>query len=333
MDKMEKLNRIKGCLYGVADGDAMGLPVEFQNKESIQKEYGVIDKFIGGGTWGKDKGSVSDDTEMMLAVATGIIHNPENPIGEIGKCFIDWYNEEPFDVGICCSNVIGRVRNEMALHGYDENDWHKCAKAYSEHGNSGGNGALMRTAYVGCYYKDVVDVIYWAREICKMTHYDSVAALDCAIVSRIIHDLIDGGDEEIIKKHTLLNLYYGDRFKYFNVGEYDFDVKPNGYGVHSLMCALHSVLTTNSFKDAIIKAVNMGGDTDTIGAITGSIAGALYGYDGIPKEWAEGVEWRARGRIDTILPYAYQQRCGGELFESADVSGRSEEIVSTGSKG
>lgn len=304
-----KIERLMGTMVGLAVGDALGVPVEFMDREEIYKRYGVLDKMVGGGTWGKPAGTVSDDTEMALAVAEGIIDNPKAPIPYIGERFIRWYNGKPFDVGICCSMVISGV---IADGGYTSLDWYRVARSYDRNsgGKSGGNGGLMRTAYIGCYYRDKKDVEEIAWDVCGMTHWNSVAQADCSLMSLIIHSLIDGGGKEDIEKLVSGYEFSKGRYDLAEIEGYPFKVRPSGYGVNSLKCALKCVLSSRNFKDALVHAVNMGGDTDTIGAITGAIAGALYGVDNIPDDWKKSLDRNIMERIVNVCAYAGINRLG-----------------------
>ena len=323
---MLKVDKIVGVMVGVAVGDALGVPVEFMDWKSIRDKYGILDRMVGGGTWGQPAGAVSDDTMMALAVAEGIVKNPKDPVESIGEKFIEWYKGRPFDVGICCSSVIQNVMMKKTANKWD---WFLSASDYDKRsrGRSGGNGGLMRTAFVGCYYKEPKDVVVQASDICGMTHQNSVAQTDCELMSLIIHELIDGGDKESIEN---LIMNYEDCNKRYDIGEiegYPFNVKPNGYGVNSLACALKCVLTTRSFRDAVIMAVNMGGDTDTIGAITGAIAGALYGADSIPKEWIQAIDNKVMDRILKVSMSGAINRLGGSEKVVAEVCEWSKKYV------
>ena len=302
-----KIEKIVGTMMGLAVGDALGVPVEFVNAEDIRKRYGVLDKMTGGGTWGQEAGTVSDDTAMALAVAEGIVNNANNPVPEIGKRFIDWYKGRPFDIGFCCASVIQQMED---LEGADAYDWFNASKDYDVEsgGRSAGNGGLMRTAFVGCYYREPKNVEYYAKDICRMTHYDEGAQLDCCLLSLIIHKLIDGGTKEDIEN---LVMKYEIRYNLGEIEGYPFRVEPSGKSWNSLACALKCVLATRSFKDAVVMAVNMGGDADTIGAITGAMAGALYGDEEIPVEWKNALKRDVRTKILDVCSYAGINRMGG----------------------
>lgn len=325
-----KIEKILGCMIGLACGDALGVPVEFKSREAIYEEFGVIENMVGGGTWGKPAGTVSDDTEMALCVAEGIIENPKDPVPSIGERFVRWYENEPFDVGVCCSIVIARMLGKKSKKA----DWFRESKRYAAESNGRccGNGGLMRTAYVGVFYNNLKDVKCNAYDICKMTHNNIDVCDDCSMVSTIIHELIEGGTKETIESIVL-----GDkRSDVYDLGDiegYPFMVKPTGYSVNSLKCALKCVLTTRSFKDAVVMAVNMGGDTDTIGAITGAIAGALYGVEGIPEEWINALDDDAFDRIIHVSMMGAVNRMGGYENVVSRIREWNKEEVQTGNEG
>lgn len=288
-----KKDRAFGVMFGLAVGDALGLPFEFMDKYEILEKYGNVKDMIGGGTWGKEKGTVSDDTCMALAVAEGICRDCDNPVPQVGRKFLEWYDTKPFDVGTCIAYTLRNAQRGI--------DWYDSAREYNDTtGQGAGNGALMRTAYVGAYYWHLHEIEKRAKDICKMTHWHKKAQRDCALMSLIIHDLISGKGKNGIEERIST---YEDACVDYDLGviegEY-FYFAPNGYTVNSMMCALRCVLKTDSFRDAVLMAVSMGGDTDTIGAITGAIAGALYGYTGIPSEWIDSLDKGIRERLYNV---------------------------------
>ncbi|MEK3725376.1 ADP-ribosylglycohydrolase family protein [Paenibacillus sp. FSL H8-0034] len=102
---MDVFNRIKGGLYGVAIGDALGGTTEFMTSKEVKAKYGYLTEIIGGGVWELEKGEVTDDTMMTLCVAEGILANPLNPMPYIGEQFMNWYRTDPKDIG----NIIRHV--------------------------------------------------------------------------------------------------------------------------------------------------------------------------------------------------------------------------------
>jgi len=288
-------DRIRGAMYGVAVGDALGAPLEFMTAESIMKEHGLVKDMIGGGWLNVWPGEITDDTQMTIAVAKGITEQPDNPIQAIGMRFIEWFASGPKDVGATCATSIRRaiaVAQDKANPSPE--DWLE-ASTYTDlitGGRSAGNGSLMRTAYVGLYYIDERDVHNIAGVVSKMTHHDRVAAQDCQAYSIMIRRIIEEpavGKRLAIIQDVLRVWPSGERYNLDELSSEDYVPNPTGYVVDSFATALHCIETTYSFEDAVVKAVNLGGDADTIGAITGGLAGALYGYRSIPERWTRAL--------------------------------------------
>lgn len=309
--KNTSISRMRGAMYGVAVGDALGAPLEFMSAESIQQQHGIVRDMIGGGWLNVRPGEFTDDTQMTLAVAHGIAESPEDPIAAIGRHFVDWLNSRPKDIGATCANSIRRAmyiaEDELSP---TQKDWLNAAAATHTltHGRSAGNGSLMRTVYVGIYYKREQEVLRKAYAISKMTHYDEVAAVDCAAYSSAVSKMIE--EDDLLKRLQII-IHYTDKAGYCNE-RYPFDAlfspfftpKPTGYVVDSFAAALHCIYTTGSFGEAVVKAVNLGGDADTIGAITGGLAGALYGYEAIPERWIRCLAPKGRAEMDSLCDIA-----------------------------
>lgn len=307
--KSKSLDRIRGAMYGVAVGDALGAPLEFMSAECIQARHGVVRDMIGGGWLNVRPGEITDDTQMTICVARGIAQNPKNPVEPVGMHFIQWYASGPKDVGAICASSISNARS--AAHDFSgptESDWKEASiRSHISHGGrSAGNGSLMRTVYVGLYYNHELSVIDKAHRISQMTHYDPIASTACTsyslAVSRLIHE------DDIERRRGLLAyaITGGPEPEYDPdvIASDDFIPNPTGYVVDSFAAALHCLYTTDTFEEAVVKAVNLGGDADTIGAITGGLAGALYGYSAIPERWTKYLNWNVCAEIDALCAIA-----------------------------
>lgn len=274
----DKLSRYEGALLGVAVGDALGAPLEFMQAEDIKKKYGTVRDMLSGGWLNVIPGEVTDDTQMTIAVAEGIKANPDNPYCEIGKRFIDWYDTNPKDIGNTCRTVISSARDQSE----NQIDWWKIAlDVYTiTNGKTAGNGALMRTIYPAMFYNECPGNV--AKAIGAMTHYhaDSDVAIFnyVTVISEILEvpEKIDVGwaKERIEFRMKAVRDRLDGRSS-----------RPSGYVIDSAVCAMDAIRYTSSFKEALIYAVNLGGDADTIGAITGGLAGAIYGSKEIPLRW------------------------------------------------
>lgn len=272
-------SKIKGSLYGFAIGDAMGATTEFMDKNIIKVRYGKISDIIGGGWLRLEPGEVTDDTQMTMCVCDAIryafgdkksFHYDDNLDQSdvfLSKCcynFTKWYLSEPDDIGGCCRRVIEKCRYTT-----DPKYWFDIA----DNSNSLGNGSLMRTMPIilSGQSEDL------ARLQGRLTHNNT--ACDVAI-SMYYQNM-----EEIL---------YHDTFRTVARCAYE----PEGHVVNTLNNALYWTQHSDSFEDAIVSAVNDGGDADTIAAITGSLAGALYGYDAIPQRWIGQLDAKVKRDLD-----------------------------------
>ncbi len=318
-------DKIRGALYGVAVGDALGAPLEFMTAEDIQRRHGHVSEMIGGGWLNVKPGEVTDDTQMTICVARGITMNPEYPIEEIGGEFVKWYHSRPKDIGsTCSSSIYSAIQNAKWHSGYEKPsdtydwkpsvlDWRDASEKTDKqfHGRSGGNGSLMRTVYAGLFYTDLYTVTGKATEISKMTHYDETAARICALYCRMVWRMIHDFDLQQCTNHFLGAALMDGYEKAFEV---DFKPNPSGYSVDSFLAALYSINQAlnrkEGFRQAIETAVNLGGDADTIGAITGGLAGALWGYEAIPETWIKALSLKDRNTLDELAYAAAQHQEG-----------------------
>lgn len=303
----KRIDRIKGALYGVVLGDALGAPLEFMTQEEIRRRHGgKVKEMIGGGWLDVEPGEITDDTQMTLAVAQGIVANPENPIEGIGQRFIDWISKGPKDVGGTCAMSI-RQAARRSQEGPNEEMWKKASKntATLNRGRSGGNGALMRAVYPGLYYSDLGEAENIAARQAEMTHRDNLSTHACILYTEMIRLLTEGGKgKEVIEQVARDNKLIMALFT-LEAGE---ELRPTGYVVDSFKCALWSIATTESAEDAIVEAANLGGDADTIAAIAGGLAGAIYGYNQLPNRWIQELDPETKKELDRLAEAAVENR-------------------------
>jgi len=285
------LNRIRAGLYGVAIGDALGATLEFMDKQQIKQKYSQLRDIVGGGWLSLKPGEWTDDTEMTIAVAQGILENPYYPVTHIGDNFLSWLQTNPPDVG---NTINATYQKYLTL-----NNWHEAAKAVHNEMRTAGNGALMRTLPVALMYKDPADIYMISMYIARMTHWDSEAGLTCFFYCLLARQFLNGIRDKkeawknasdlfftIIREEFVIAGYFLLRDKLDDIESWPEDrLKPSGYTVDTLACALWCFYKGENFEETVIKAVNLGGDADTIGAVTGGLAGVYWGYEGIPKRW------------------------------------------------
>ncbi|SHJ99498.1 ADP-ribosyl-[dinitrogen reductase] hydrolase [Geosporobacter subterraneus DSM 17957] len=278
---MDLEDKIRGMLFGLALGDALGGPLEFMKEEDIRWQFGIVEDMIGGGWLKLEPGETTDDTAMTLCVVKGIMENKEEPIDAIGKYFMEWYASEPKDIG---------MGTRHALEAYQvHRNWIKAGEAAhtASGGRSAGNGALMRCAPVAYFYRDDYEkMIAVTKAQSQMTHIDPLGIEACCINNHIVWELLQGkaleeGVQTALEKYDIQGRY---RDCIERTVQYQ-QLNPSGFAVDTLRCSLYALMNTGDFYDAVVTAVNMGGDADTIGAVTGAIAGVHYGYAALPAIW------------------------------------------------
>ncbi len=301
------LDVIKSVVLGSAIGDALGVPVEFASREEL-KEKPITD-MEGFGTYPYPAGSWSDDTSMSLA-ALDSLANDKVDLDEIMYNFGKWYYEdeytpigEMFDVGNTCS---------FAIHNYFKGkcDVHNCGIDEEE---ANGNGSLMRI-YPICLYvlsKGLSDVeaINYIHNVSALTHAHMRSKIACGIYYFILKEIINRPHpSSIVLGLSNARIFYQDKSElrayrrrlfeiigkaYIKNKHWDNftedAIRSTGYVVDTLEAVIWCLRTTDNYKDCVLKAVNLGDDTDTIAAIAGGLAGALYGYNAIPKEWLNAL--------------------------------------------
>ena len=297
-------------MMGVVVGDALGCPVQFMSREEISgRAAGPVTGMESGGVYHMPAGTWTDDSSMALAALDSIRELGEVDLEDIMTSFVDWYEEgeytpfgEAFDMGNTCSNAIELFENGT--------DVYHCGGTW-EHSN--GNGSLMRIM-PACLYayenkQTSEEAVKTVHEIGGLTHNHLRARLACGLYYFCVKEILDGEgslkdrlqtgldkgfafyDKDIANRVELS--HYGrlrDLNQFADVPESG--IKSTGYVVDSLEAAVWSLIGTDSFRDCLLKAVNLGDDSDTIGAIAGGLAALYYGYEEIPEEWLSVIKRR-----------------------------------------
>lgn len=281
-------------VVGFIVGDAMGVPTEFCMREKLFKN--PVTEMIGFGSHPVPAGSWSDDTSMTLGLIDSIINKKELNYNDIMNNFVEWVSsgkytpsDKVFDIGKTCLRAIQNYRKNVEPTECGLKDI-----------NSNGNGSLMRILPLVyyLYYKNITDedkIIELTNNISSLTHGHEISKMGCYIYVRYVLYLLYGFNkyEAYSKIQNLDYSFYKEetievyhRILKENILQYDVkDISSSGYIVDTLEASLWMLLNTNSYKEAIIGSINLGNDTDTIGAICGSLAGIIYGHDEIPKKW------------------------------------------------
>ena len=292
-------SRSIGAFVGLAIGDALGAPIQFKRRDT----YEHVSGYTAGGTYQLEPGYWTDDTSMALCLAETLLSKGNYDPVDFGDRLVRWVDEgynsslpKCFDIGQTTLRAIGAYRR----YGHDDcgvtGEW------------AGGNGSIMRLAPVPIFYQEFGE---FAEQVSVtqgiLTHNHEVPNDGCRLLSKIIVEGIRTGD-----KHAALSsvetLQVADKILHVKNREYEEKdrnhIKSDGYVVSTLEAAMWSVWKTDNFKDALLLAVNLGDDADTVGAVAGQIAGAIYGIEEIPKEWVSDLTQSPR-----ILEY------GQKLFE------------------
>lgn len=311
---------IKAGIFGVVVGDALGVPVEFTSR--AERRGDPVINMREYGTHNQPKGTWSDDSSMALATLDSIIENAGIDYDDMMERFRDWMvngNYTPlgtvFDVGITCSRAIEKYRSGV--------DPIECGGAGE---GDNGNGSLMRIMPVSLY--DALEEEYWSDTFIEeaaenahgtsgLTHRHSRSMIACLMHTSICHELIYRKDEPVYmalwkgihgtfdfyeRRAVSLPWYDGAFKKEIQADAYgrlrdleafanlpDSGVKSSGYVVHTLEAAIWCLLNSDSYEECVLKAVNLGEDTDTVGAVAGGLAGLAFGYDSIPAEWLDVI--------------------------------------------
>lgn len=279
--------RYLGCLLGLACGDAIGTTVEF----SLRGSFEPVTDMTGGGPFGLQPGQWTDDTSMALCLAHSLVyHKAFNPVDQMYR-YCNWANYgymsstgECFDIG---GTVLGALqRYQQTLNPFSG----------SIDPQSAGNGALMRLAPVPMFYAVSLEkTVRYSGESSRTTHAAN-EAIECAqLFGAQIRAALLGADKQDILSNSGFTPYSGKVLALAN-GTYcakkEAEIKGSGYVVESLEAALWCFLNTNSYVEAVLKAVNLGDDADTTAAIVGQLAGAFYGISAIPEHWLARLAMR-----------------------------------------
>ena len=266
-------------------------------------------------------GETTDDTAMTLAVAEGIMESPEAPFQAIGARFIEWAKSGPKDIGgTCRSSIMEAIR--IGGDRPEFRAWKEGSQRVAERNGhrSGGNGALMRAVYPALFYPDKDEAVLITRNQGHMTHWDGSSDEACQIYALMVHCLITEaekleGDPGRLRKqfdeHLRPTKYNTDNL--LRLGRSG-GLEPSGYVVDSFKCALFCLWDSEGFADAVCNAANMGGDADTIAAICGGLAGALYGFQAIPQEWVSSLSTHDRERLDAAAASAVESQGKSMMF-------------------
>jgi ADP-ribosylglycohydrolase len=325
---MKKLE-IQDILYGIAVGDALGVPVEFKSRQYLKEN--PVTEMIGWGTHYQPIGTWSDDTSLSLCLTESLCKDKFD-ISDLGNRFINWRdngywgaNDTMRDIGNTTLDSILRLKAgvpQIISGGFERTD--------------NGNGSLMRILPLLYFIKDKNIMVQWSnvKEVSQITHGHIQSKLACMFLIQFAEYILKIKQEGIVPINQIVScalsdiqnrfnsfikeaIFYGDIIpeedifvfnRLINLHPFDWvrlkesEIKSSGYVIDTLEASIYCLLNSNSYKDAVLKAVNLGEDTDTTGAVTGGLAGILYGYENIPAYWIESITNQTG--IENLAKYA-----------------------------
>lgn len=260
---MIKDQKIKAAVYGFIVGDALGVPYEFKARDTFS-----CTDMVGHGTWDQEKGTWSDDSSMVLATLDALSKkyaSKTDLLASIMNNFLSWRwdakytaHNEVFDIG----NTTAEAISAYCQRG----DVKTCGRRSED---SNGNGALMRILPLAFqeYDESLID------DVAALTHNTTRSKFICEIYIKIVQSLINDTFDPFDPYLCMIRDMRRDQ------------VKSTGYVIDSFTACLWCFLNSGNYAEAVYRAVNLGGDTDTIAALTGALAGIYYGLDDIPDKW------------------------------------------------
>ena len=285
---LTQADRARGALLGLAVGDALGTTLEFSRRD----QHPLHTEMTGGGPFGLRPGEWTDGTSMALALAESLIAHPALDPRDLMDRFVAWWRDGALSCTGRCFDIGITTRDALERYARDGNPF-----AGSADPRAAGNGSVMRLApavLVALPGEDEARRI--AVEQGRTTHAAPEALEGCALLAGLLREAILGGTKEAVlaprdwRGEAAIAAIAAGSWR----GRPREAIRSSGYVVHTLEAALWAIDRTDGFEAAVTLAVNLGDDADSVGAVTGQLAGALYGLSGIPARWLEPLAWRER---------------------------------------
>lgn len=295
--KMDKRNQIESVLFGFVVGDCLGVPVEFKRRGTYK-----VNDMIGYGTYNQPSGTWSDDTSLTLCLSENLVEGGD--ASSLMEKFVRYQEVgyltpfgKMFDIGITTVEAVERFKTGIPAE--------KCGGT-GEREN--GNGALMRIAPLLFYLQKENEFekrVAVVKAYSEITHAHPRSIVASLIYSELLRNIRFGLSirQSLSGIQQLFSTYFDSEHEYkkelvhfSRIFQENFctipenQIRSSGYVVDSLEAAIWCLEITDSYKDAVLTAVNLGEDTDTVGAITGSLAGLYYSFQSIPEEWIEAIQ-------------------------------------------
>ena len=276
------------ALLGLAVGDALGAQVEFMPRGSFPH----VTEMTGGGPFELEPGQWTDDTTMAVCLAESLLANRWFKRYDFADRLLAWYRDGVNSVNGRCFDIGNTTRR--ALERYEAGGDAYMADYAPD---TAGNGSTVRVTPIAIMFrKRLADLSILAESQSSVTHEASEAEGCAKVLSMVLADGLYGGTpEEVLRRRGVVApthsfLAGAGEWK----GKSRDEISSSGYAVHTLEAALWSVGQAESFEEAVVTAVNLGDDADSVGAVAGQVAGAIWGASAIPDRWLEKLAWRDR---------------------------------------
>jgi ADP-ribosyl-[dinitrogen reductase] hydrolase len=282
---MDALSRYRGCLLGLACGDAVGTTVEFRPRGA----FAPLADMVGGGPFRLPAGAWTDDTSMALCLARSMVECGGFDPGDQIRSYCRWQDEgylsstgQCFDIGRTVREALARFRETGDPY------------SGSTDPQSAGNGCIMRLAPVPMYFHpEVAQAISFSGESSRTTHGALECVESCQLLAAMLCAALSGkSKEDVLLGHCAMP-FRSARVRAIAAGDYCYKVESrirgSGYVIDCLEAAAWCFWHAESYREAVLRAANLGDDADTTAAVCGQIAGAFYGEEGIPQAWRSRV--------------------------------------------
>ncbi len=301
------LSSIKALIIGHAIGDALGVPVEFKSRERLREQPVV--EMTGYGSHNVPAGTWSDDTSMTLCLLESLARTGSVDYNDIMSNFLRWMNEGEFTATWTAFDI--GVTTRRSLLRFTGNNAFDCGETGE---NANGNGSLMRIspAVLYLYSRNSGEIsisdLRIVHDVSRLTHAHPRSQMACGIYLLIAAELLSGkslceaikeGIDSAWRLYSQLPEFEGELDTYHILRDInrfaeipEYAINSTGYVVDTLEAVIWCLLNSDNYCECVLKAVNLGDDTDTVGAITGGLAGLAYGWDTIPPTWKNNLQRR-----------------------------------------
>jgi len=295
-------DRVFGCLFGLAVGDALGAPIEGYPREEVRQRYGKITDMMGGGWLKLEPGQFTDDTEMALAIVEAIEETRCIDLEAIARAFLKW-KKTAVNIGGQTFMALSALERGISPEEAGTVVWRESGSWLA------GNGCIMRTAPIGLYLR-------WAtfeergeasRKVASITHGDPRCLDACALLDHIIAHLAIGEEVplELIKQWARgMHPSVATRVKDLEKVEME-SLSTGGFVLDTLQAGVWFLLNAHSFKEGLVDAVSLGQDADTTGAVTGALLGSKFGVNSIPGGWLDKL--KDKDKLNYACTFLYEQ--------------------------